>query len=66
MLNLYRENEEAYYFETKEECLDKVKLILSNEGLRRKVCLAGNKKVYDLQGDVKDRVSDWLSVIKKV
>lgn len=65
LLSLFKENEEAVYFETKEELLSKVQFLLKNEQLRKKIAKAGYFRVLKDGHEVEDRAKEVLSMYER-
>ena len=63
MASLYESGEEVDFFKSKKEMIDKVKLYINDEKLRRKVAMGGNKRVIN---DGHDIVSRMAKVIDQV
>jgi spore maturation protein CgeB len=63
---IFREDEEAVFFSSKEECLEKVQWLLNNPDEIAKIAEAGYRRVFRNGDDVSSRVTDVLSMISKI
>ncbi len=66
LATLYREGEEADYFRTKEELIDKVRLYLGNAGLRQTVAANGYRRVMGDGHDVVSRMKQVLVWVAEI
>ena len=65
LASLFREGEEAEFFRSKEELLDKIRYYLQHDGKRRAVAEAGHRRLLRDGHDVVSRARDFVSVIEK-
>ena len=63
---LFEENKEAVYFDTKEELLEKVKYYLENEDERKKIAEAGYERTRNSKYSYDDRVEEMIKVINEI
>jgi spore maturation protein CgeB len=67
LARLYKEGEEAVFFKTKEELIEKLKLYLNDEKLRKFVAAKGNERVIADGHDVVSRMNkvlEWVESVK--
>ena len=67
LASLYKEGEEADFFKTKEELIEKLKLYLNDEKLRKFVAAKGNERVIADGHDVVSRMNkvlEWVESVK--
>ena len=64
-LKMFKENEEAVYWSSKEECLNICKKLLKDENLRNKIKFAGFKKVKQGGYSNKDLVNSVINTINQ-
>ncbi len=63
LLKIFKENEEACFFSTPEELVEKINWLLANDSIRKKIAHAGMKRVW-LEGfDVASRAQKFLEAI---
>ena len=60
LLRLFKEDEEACFFSSKEELLLKVQWLLKNPSKRSEIAEAGYKRVYQSQHDILSRVNTLI------
>jgi hypothetical protein len=65
-LELFEENEEAVFFTSKEELLEKVKLYLSNKNERKRIAMNGYKRCLSSGYDHESRMRSVLHAIVKL
>ena len=58
---IFKEGEEALYFSTKDELLEKILFLKNNPKARKKIIIAGRKKLYSTRNEVNDRVKMIIS-----
>jgi len=61
MRELYREGEEAEFFDSPEEFLDKVTFYLGNPRVRKRVAASGHRRATSSGYDVYSRIRGWLA-----
>ncbi len=64
-LSLFKEGEEAEFFESKEEMCDKVSFYLQHEDLRRKVAFAGYSRCLEQGYSYTERFRQVINIIKR-
>ena len=64
--NLFEEDKEAVYFDTKEELLEKVKYYLTNENKRKKIAEAGYQRAINSSYSYDDKVEEILNYFKGI
>jgi spore maturation protein CgeB len=64
--SLFKENEEAVYFRSKEDLLEKIKFYLANPDDRERVALAGQRRLLQDGHEVCDRVKEIIKVYNKI
>ncbi len=60
MQSLYVEGEEAEFFSTVDELIDKTRFYLKNEALREKIATAGYLRCINSGYDIDSRMNQWL------
>jgi spore maturation protein CgeB len=65
MQELYKEGEEAEFFDSPAEFLDKVKFYLKNDSLRQRIAAAGFRRVTSSGHDIHSRLRQWLADINE-
>ncbi|MBX2939213.1 MAG: glycosyltransferase [Ferruginibacter sp.] len=60
---LFRENEEAVFFDTKEELLIKVKMYLSDKTQRKQIAEKGYKRCYESGYDHQSRLKEIIQIV---
>jgi spore maturation protein CgeB len=60
LLRLFKEDEEACFFSSNEELVEKVRWLLENSDVRERIARAGLKRVWDDGHDVMSRVRQFL------
>lgn len=63
LLNLFKEDEEACFFSSQDELVNKAKWLVNNPDIREKIAKAGLRRVWADRHDVKTRVAAFLSVL---
>ena len=63
---LFKENQEAVFFDSKEELLKKVKYYLSEKEERDRIALNGYRKCFDAGYDHTSRMKKVLNTIKEL
>lgn len=63
--SMFTENEEAMYFSTKEEFLEKAQQLVQDKDLCQKVASAGYKKLLNSHHEVTDRVNEVIKVYEQ-
>ena len=66
LISLFAPNLEAVFFRNREELLEKLRLLVTNEKFRLSVANSGYHKVYSAGHDVKSRMSIWLHQISEM
>ncbi|MGO8757544.1 MAG: glycosyltransferase [Terracidiphilus sp.] len=61
MQEFYREGQEAEFFATPEEFLDKARFYLQNDGARKRIAAAGYARAIASGNDIYSRVRQWLA-----
>lgn len=65
MQSLFTEGQEAEYFSSIEELIDKVKFYLENDAARKKIALKGYLRCTTSGYDIKSRMTQWLNDIEE-
>jgi hypothetical protein len=65
LASMFREGEEAEFFRSKEELLDKIKYYLKHDAKRQAVADAGHRRLLRDGHDVVSRARDFVSVIER-
>ena len=63
LCELYEENKEAVYFSSKDEMLNKIKELLANPEVIKKISQAGRNRAYESGYDVRTTVDKFLNTI---
>jgi len=63
LLRLFKEDEEACFFSTNEELVERARWLLANPDVRERIAQAGLKRVWDDGHDVRSRARQFLDVI---
>jgi spore maturation protein CgeB len=61
MQEIYKEGEEAEFFNSPEEFLDKAKFYLKHDSLRQRIAAAGLRRVTSSGHDIQSRLRQWLT-----
>jgi spore maturation protein CgeB len=61
LLQLFKEDEEAVYFSSADELVQKVKWLLENPEMRRRIADAGLRRVWADHHDVTNRAHQFLA-----
>lgn len=64
MVNLYKEDEEAVFFESKEELIDKIKFYLTNDGIRSQIANKGLERAVKSGYDIYSRMREWMAFVE--
>jgi hypothetical protein len=65
LASLFREGEEAEFFRSKEELLDKIKYYLKHDAKRQAVAEAGHRRVLRDGHDVLSRAREFVNAVQK-
>lgn len=65
LLQMFKENEDACFFSSTEELVDKTKYLLRNPAKRQQISDAGRRRVWLDGHDVKSRVAEAMKIINK-
>jgi spore maturation protein CgeB len=63
MATIYQAGKEADYFSSKDELIEKVKLYVENDSLRRQVAEGGNLRVVKDGHDIVSRMSKVITFV---
>jgi spore maturation protein CgeB len=63
LLKLFREDEEACFFSSNEELVEKARWLLANPDIRERIAQAGLKRVWDGGHDVTSRARQFLAAL---
>lgn len=64
--NMFKEDEEACFFSSVEELVEKVRWLLENPDERERIAVAGKERVWADGHDVKSRAKEFLSHIQEL
>ena len=65
MKDLYKEGKEAEYFESPEEFVDKAKHYIKHEAARKRICIAGRKRLLRSGNDIYSRMKQWVADVER-
>lgn len=63
LLRIFKEDEEACFFSTHEELVEKARWLLANPDIRERIAKAGLKRVWESEHDVTSRARTFLSFL---
>lgn len=63
---MYEENVEAVYFRTKEELVDKCKLLLKDNEMRKRISVNGFNRLIESSNEVNDRIDEIMKKFSEI
>ena len=65
LLKMFKEDEEACFFSSKEELVNKAKWLVENQDIREKIAQAGLRRVWADGHDVRSRAAQFIAMVSE-